>query len=109
MFILEIILIFIILGISSGLFSKFIDFCFNEGNIFDFYYLFIITHIEPVSPKLAKMLGVCNTCFNFWFSTFLFPVFLYLLGLNFKIEYFYLYFIYISFSCTISLFLNKNN
>lgn len=96
-----------LLGISAGLFSKFIDFCFNEGNVLDFYYLWIITYIEPLYPKLAKPLGVCNVCFNFWFSTFLFPLFLTSFGLSFKVSYFCLYFIYISFSCITSLYLNK--
>ena len=98
-----------LLGISSGIFSKFIDFCFNEGNVLDFYYLWVITVIEPLYPKLAKPLGVCNVCFNFWFSTFLFPLLLISFGLSFKVSYFSLYFIYISFSCITSLYLNKEN
>jgi len=109
MLVLDFCIVFLLLGVSSALFSKFIDFCFNEGNIFDFYYLWVITNIEPLYPKLAKIMGVCNICFNFWFSSFLFPLLLLSFKLSFNPHYFCLYFIYISFSCTMSLFLNKQN
>ena len=70
--ILEILIIFSILGMCSAFISYFIDFCFGEGNIFEKYYLFLLTYVEPKSKWLFKILGGCNICLNFWISLFIF-------------------------------------
>lgn len=80
MFIFEIIslflllLILIILAASSALLVKFIDQCFNEGNILEWYYKLLL-QIELKSKPLSKVLGLCPKCFGFWLSTFLFIVY----------------------------------
>lgn len=85
-------IIYIILGITSGLFIKFIDFCFNDGNIFDFYYAFVLW-VETKSKKLAKVMGLCSYCYGFWVGTFLFILY----QEFFKTEIGFIYFIpYIS-------------
>lgn len=48
-------------------FTVFLDFCFNEGNIFDFYYSYL-QRLEDKHPKLAKPLGLCGVCMGFWLS-----------------------------------------
>lgn len=58
------------LGVCNYGLVVFIDFCFNEGNIFDWYYIFLLDRIKPKSPKIAKMLGLCAVCFGFWVGLF---------------------------------------
>lgn len=67
-------IIYVILGITSGMLVKFIDFCFNEGNIFDFYYIFVLW-VETKSKKMAKLLGLCPHCYGFWVSSGLFFIY----------------------------------
>jgi hypothetical protein len=61
----------VVFAISSALLVKFIDFCFNEGNIFDWYYK-ILLDLEEKYPKLTKVFGLCPKCFGFWISFLLF-------------------------------------
>jgi hypothetical protein len=76
---MEILLTTIIFAISCGLFVSFIDFCFNEGNILDFYYIFIQNKFYETNSKLFKVLGGCSKCFGFWINIFLF---FYFFGFN---------------------------
>lgn len=62
----------IVLGLTSGMFNYFLEFTFYEGNILDFYYDFLEEHIQPRSPKLAKVMGLCMICMGFWLSVFFF-------------------------------------
>lgn len=64
-----------IIGFSSANITYFIDFCFNEGNILDFYYKFILNNVKPYSEKLFKLLGGCIICFGFWINISLFLLF----------------------------------
>lgn len=59
-------LILFIVSIYSSFLVKFIDFCFNEGNIFDRYYLFIYNKFEKDNLKIFKVLGGCIYCFGTW-------------------------------------------
>jgi hypothetical protein len=52
----------------------FIDFCFNEQNILDWYYLFLLKHVQPKYPKLAKPLGLCPVCMGFWVGVGVFSI-----------------------------------
>lgn len=70
-------LFIIIVGITSGFINYFIDFCFNDGNIFDFYYKWVKSKIFPNHPKLAKVLGICPICFGFWVSITIFFIYKY--------------------------------
>jgi hypothetical protein len=82
MFFTEIIaflLIGIILGYLNAIFVFFIDFCFNEGNIFDWYYLLLLKYVEPKYPKLSKPLGLCPICMGFWVGLGVFTLFALLL------------------------------
>lgn len=106
---IQALIIFIVLGISSGILSYFIDFCFNDGNIFDFYYNWIVDYVEPVYPKLAKPLGLCNVCFNFWVSTFLFVMYYIIFSSVFLLPfsvYISFFMVYTAFSSITSMFLN---
>lgn len=98
---LELMFICVLGGLSGG-FSIFIDFCFNEGNIFDWYYSLIQDYVKPKSEKLFKMLGGCNICFNPYLSTILFVI----LSENFKISIKY-YIPFILTSILYNLYLNK--
>ena len=55
-----------LLGLINFALVVFIDFCFNEGNILDWYYSLLISRVQPRSPKLAKVLGMCPVCMGFW-------------------------------------------
>jgi hypothetical protein len=68
-------LILFIVSIFSSFLVKFIDFCFNEGNIFDRYYLFIYNKFEKENPKLFKVLGGCIYCFGTWVFMFIYLLF----------------------------------
>jgi hypothetical protein len=56
----------LVLGILGAFLVYFLDFCFNEGNIFDWYYLWVLRKVEPAHPRVAKVLGLCPICFGFW-------------------------------------------
>jgi hypothetical protein len=71
----------IILGITSALLIKFIDSCFNDGDILDWYYRQILA-LEPKWPRLSKALGLCPKCFGFWVSFFLFMLYHQWIGLD---------------------------
>ena len=49
---------------------KVIDFCFNDGNIFDWYYRWLLT----IPKKIAKPLGLCLKCMGFWVNLIIFVV-----------------------------------
>jgi hypothetical protein len=86
-----------LISFISSFYISFIDFCFNEGNIFDWYYKFLLK-LEDKYPKLAKPLGLCPICFGFWFNLIFFCIVNILL---FKIS-----FIYIILSIGINSFIN---
>jgi hypothetical protein len=71
-----------ILGITSFYLVVFLDFCTNDGNIFDWYYILILNYIKPKSPKWAKVLAMCPICFGFWVSTALFVLYHFKLGID---------------------------
>jgi hypothetical protein len=99
-------LLFIYIGKYIARLSYFIDFCFNSGNIFDWYYS-ILLKIEEKNPRLSKLLGMCNVCLNFWISSILFfTLFDKLINGN---DYLHLmiYIMYISSSTYNSLLLNN--
>jgi len=86
------IILVIFLSFISNIFTRFIDFCFNENNIFDFYYKFLLS-IKDKYFKLTKPLGLCPICMGFWFALFIFILFSIYYPLN------YIWFIpYISFN-----------
>jgi len=72
--IINLIILFIVSILSSFL-IRFIDFCFNEGNIFDWYYLHIYNKYEKNNPKLFKVLGGCLYCFGTWVFIFMYLLF----------------------------------
>lgn len=72
LFILFYLTISITLGIVNNYFIRFIDWCFNEGNIFSNYYIFLLEKVKPVAPNLSKVMGLCIVCFGFWFNIVLF-------------------------------------
>lgn len=69
---LEELIVTITLGLTSGMFNYFFDFTLYEGNIFDFYYDFLLNKVMPKSPKLAKLMGICMVCLGFWLSLLFF-------------------------------------
>lgn len=91
----------VILGVLNGGFSVFLDFCFNEGNIFDFYYQLLVDYVKPKSEKLFKMLGGCNICFNVYITTIIYEIYHVFLHLD------YIYFIpYLMTSVLFNMYLN---
>ena len=52
----------IFIGIGTGFFSCLFSFCLEEGNILSFW----AKWIAYLPLWLAKPLGFCNICFNFW-------------------------------------------
>lgn len=50
------------LAICSALFSLFLDFCMNEGNILSWYYRLI----QWLPDWVNKPLGTCVYCFSSW-------------------------------------------
>jgi hypothetical protein len=56
----------IVIGFCSAQITRVLDFSFNEGNILESYYLFLLKYIQPISKKLAKPLGICIKCFSVW-------------------------------------------
>jgi hypothetical protein len=69
---MEYLFLSIVIGFCSAQITKILDFSFNEGNIFDWYYIFLLKYIEPISKKLAKPLGTCIKCFSVWVCFFIF-------------------------------------
>lgn len=58
-------------GLIAGAGSFFLDFCFNEGNIFAGYYRFIDKYMNPDNIRhpltfLHKPFGGCLFCMNVW-------------------------------------------
>lgn len=68
------IIIFLILGTCSASISYFLNFCFKDGNIFGFWGNFLedLSEKKPSLTYFLKPLGLCNICFNFWLSLFIF-------------------------------------
>jgi hypothetical protein len=66
-------ILLIILSISSVGLLKLIDFSFDDGNILDWYYKYILRY-EVSNPKLFKLLGGCIYCFGFWFLNLMYIV-----------------------------------
>lgn len=60
------------MGLVSFFLITFLDSTMNKGMIFDWYYQWLKNHIQPLSPKLAKFLGMCPLCWGFWFTLTLF-------------------------------------
>lgn len=79
-----------ILGMASSYLIIFLDFCLNQGNIFDWYYLFLLRKVEPNHPKWAKVLGMCPICFGFWISTALFILYEYKLNCGYMAYFLYI-------------------
>jgi fructose-specific phosphotransferase system IIC component len=93
----------IILAITSSCFTKFITYCFNEGNILDWYYEWLIKY-SGNNQKLFKLLGGCYICFNIWISTLIFELFNTVIGIN------YILFIpYIATSFIMSYYISKKD
>lgn len=87
---MEILINFILLTLFcffTSCLSKFIDFCFNDGNIFSKYYSYIL-NFETKHPMIFKILGGCVFCFGTWVYIILFilvgilPINLLILGLG---------------------------
>lgn len=95
----------ILLGITVAKLGHFIDFCFNEGNILDGYYRFLLERVQPRSYKLFKLLGGCNVCFTFWLATFFF---VFIFNPMFYLSYFG-YIIYVSFCMSHNIHLNSRH
>lgn len=68
-------IVLFIFSIFVSFFIKFLDFCFNENNIFDFYYRYISNKFNENKPKLFKVLGGCIYCFGTWIYIFIFIIF----------------------------------
>lgn len=69
---------------------RLLDFCFDEGNIFDWWFSFI-QRWETTRPKLFKVLGGCMVCFGFWVSLFLFAGYQFILPLHLSLGVLVLY------------------
>lgn len=68
----------VLFGMLSALNSFFLEFCYQEGNIFGWWIKFIDKHIRdnPRSPfrELYKPLGGCIYCQNIWVAIAYFMV-----------------------------------
>jgi len=71
------------LSVGTSFFILFIDFTFNENNIFDWYYLFIYKKFEKTYPKLFKILGGCVICYGTWVSFGLFNIYHHMFNINY--------------------------
>ena len=58
----------IFVGIGTGFFSCLFSFCLEEGNVFSFW----AKAIAYLPLWLAKPLGFCIICFNFWLGCVVF-------------------------------------
>ena len=56
---------FVIFGFGLACFSLFLEFCFQDGEILGWYYALIFK--MPVF--IAKPIGFCIYCTNFWLCT----------------------------------------
>lgn len=72
---IEHLIVFFLFSVFSSFFIKFFDFCFNEGNIFDWYFSYIYEKFNKIHPKLFKVLGGCIYCFGSWIYIMLFILF----------------------------------
>jgi hypothetical protein len=54
-----------LLGVVNALFVFFTDWCMNEKNIFEKYYIWLLK-LQPRYPMLTKPLGLCPVCMGFW-------------------------------------------
>jgi hypothetical protein len=81
MSILETAQFLLFLGSVSASFTLFLDFCFAKGNILSWWLDFWLSFQEKAQRKqgrfwrlafLAKPLGECPFCMNFWISLFVF-------------------------------------
>ena len=63
-----------IIGFTGAYISKLIDFSFNEGNLLDWYYIWLL-NIEESYPKLVKPLGKCINCMSVWVTIIIFFLF----------------------------------
>lgn len=63
---IESLIVIFLYSVFVSFFVKFFDFCFYEGNIFDWYYKTISKYFEEKNPKLFKVLGGCIYCFGSW-------------------------------------------
>jgi len=73
---MEYLFLSLLIGFCSAQLTKVLDFSFNEGNILDWYYIFLLKYVEPISKKLAKPLGTCIKCFSVWVCFLVFGIFL---------------------------------
>jgi hypothetical protein len=65
----------IMIGFCSAQITRVLDFSFNKGNILEWYYIFLLKYVEPISKKLAKPLGTCIKCFSVWVCFFIYLLF----------------------------------
>jgi len=72
----------LVLAVLNYFLVVFIDFCFNENNILDWYYRFLMIRVEPLSRKLAKVLGLCAVCMGFWVGVGVYSLHFWYLGLH---------------------------
>jgi len=72
---MEHLLLSLLIGFCSAQITKVADFSFNEGNILDWYYIFLLKYIQPISKKLSKPLGTCIKCFSVWVCFSVFVIF----------------------------------
>jgi len=72
---MEHLLLSLLIGFCSAQLTKVFDFSFNEGNILDWYYIFLLKYVQPISKKLAKPLGTCIKCFTVWLCFIIFGIF----------------------------------
>jgi hypothetical protein len=79
--ILALILTLLIFTFFTASLVVFLDFCMNEGNIFDKYYIFILKY-ENIYPNIFKLLGGCIYCFGTWIYIGMFLLFAILLNFN---------------------------
>jgi len=75
----------LLLAVVSSLASFFLEFCFREGNIFDFWIKFLNRYFYENEKNLLlkflyKPLGGCALCFNIWLSTTFFFVYFFAFG-----------------------------
>lgn len=64
--------ILVILAMTTTLFSYLLQYCFDDGNILDFYYSWLYYEVKPLSEKLFKAMGGCYICMNIWVNLFCF-------------------------------------
>jgi hypothetical protein len=95
------IIVAVILAVVASFLVKFIDFAFNDGNLFDWYYKWLLNKVKPIYPKLAKPLGLCPICFGFWIGLIYYMFLAILLDIPFE---FYWVFMPVNSFSTMKLF-----